>query len=154
MQPRQSGPALVPREAKLQQPLRSADLRAALPVMCLLKHFDVAISIISLSPPAPRAPKPPWLRDIKGCISLEAAKSRLCQYPRGLRGCSCNPTAAPLPAQAMHTSQHLHPSLAARAPSPTSVGTSGDAGAKMDWLSQTDAKLSPCIFFLKGILLC
>lgn len=57
----QSGAALVPREAELQQPLRSADLRAALPVMCLVKYFDVAISMISLSPPALRAPKPPWL---------------------------------------------------------------------------------------------
>lgn len=61
MQPRQSGPASVPREAELQQPLRSTDLRAALPVMGLVKYFDMAISVISLSPPALRAPKPPWL---------------------------------------------------------------------------------------------
>lgn len=64
------------------------------------------------------------------------------------------PTAAPLPAQATQASQHLHPSLEARAPSSaTGVGAPGDAGPKMDGLSQTDAKLSPRIFFLKGILL-
>lgn len=141
MQPRQSGPALVPWEVELQKPLRSADLRAALHVTCLLKHFDMAISTISLSSPALRAPKLPWLWDIKGCISLEAAKSPLCQYPRGLRWLILQPPlAAPLLAQAMHTSQHLHPFVAARAPSSTtSVGTSGDAGAKMDLLSQIDA---------------
>lgn len=145
-----------PGEAELQQPLRSADLRAALPVMCLVRHFDVAISVTSVSPPAPRAPKPRWHRPVKGCISVEAAKSPPCQYPRRLRQLLLPfPLAAPSAAQATHASQHLPRFLAARAPSSTtSAGAPGDAGAKMDCLSQTDAELSPHIFFLKGILLC
>lgn len=67
----------------------------------------------------------------------------------------CPPGLCRLPARATRVSRHLHPFLAARASSsPTSLGAPGDAGAKMDWLLQTDAKLSPSIFFLKEILLC
>lgn len=98
---------------------------------------------------------------LKGCISLVAAKSPPQAVPKGTEAAAtavplgCPPGPCRLPARATRVSRHLHPFLAARAsPSPTSLGAPGDAGAKTDWLSQTDAKLSPSIFFLKEILLC
>lgn len=72
--------------------LRNADPRAALPMTCLAKSFYVAISAISISPPARRAPEPLRLRETKGmhftCGCKESPAGRT-QGDGG--GCYCRP---------------------------------------------------------------
>lgn len=90
MQRSQSCPVLLPREAELQQPLRSADLRAALPVICLVKHFDVAISTISLSHQHWDSPSPSGSEILRDAFHLRQQRAPQTSTQGDWDGCYCN----------------------------------------------------------------